>query len=997
MKSCYKLFVLCPLFLLCSGISWAQFTVTGIVTDAMTNEPLINANIYHQASGRGAATDTDGSFSINLPGQEATLRITYIGYITQEVNVSSTSNSINVALQPDVANLEELVITGLASSAKRENLANAVASISSEELTESVTPQTLDGALQGKLTGANIVQNSGAPGGGISIKLRGISTITGASEPLYIVDGVYMNNSAISNGSNTATAASTGGTVASTQDNPPNRIADLNPEDIESVEILKGASAAAIYGARANAGVIIITTKNGTPGETRVNLSQEIGFQTILNYVGIRDFNEERVRSTFGDAAAESFLEAQANGTLTNYEEEVYGETGMIRNSRVSLSGGSDKTSFFVAGGLQNEDGIIQNTGFERNSLRANIDHRLSDVVDVSLNTFYANTQDARGVTNNDNAGVSYGVALTSTLPWVNLFADENGNFPNNPTAGSNPLQTIALSDISGKTNRFTGGADISVNLIQDGPRLMQLLLRGGLDYYTNETRLYFPETLQFEQAGATATNGLYSQGNNTVFNTNLSAILLYNFQINRVEMTSQLGVTRLDFEEERETTQAINLVAGQANLEQAGNVNVFNRVLDQQDIGYFFQQEGNWNDRIIATAGIRLDQSSLNGDPNTLYAFPKGSVALNLANFDFWSVPEVSQLKLRAAYGESGGIPTPNTVTLQQPKFTVLQAANIDGATGSVINNTLGDDAIKPERSKEFETGIDLGLWDNRASLTATYYYKKVEDLVLTAQLPQSSGFVFQNTNAGELKNEGIELSLDLALIQRPAFVWTSTTNFWKNRAEITELGVPAFITGGFSTTLGAFKVEEGESPTQIVGRTPESPGTDVKLGDAEPDFQMSFLNHFTFLKNFEFSMLWHWKKGGENINLTNLLSDFGGTTFDYDDDSDGDGVINSTERINAFFNGDNTSVFIEDAGYLKLREISLYYTFPQTLTSQLYAGIRNLRIGVAAQNLLLFTDYTGYDPEVSNFGNNGISTGVDVAPFPSSKRFLFSVSLGL
>lgn len=997
MKKCYTILSLCLFLSLVTQGAWAQFTVTGSVTDASTEEPLISANIFHQPTGRGATTNTNGEFTLELPGESATIRVSFIGYVSQMVDVSASNNQITVALQPDVANLDELVVTGLASSVKRENLANAVASISGDELTESVTPQTLDGALQGKLTGANIVQNSGAPGGGFSIKLRGITTITGASEPLYIVDGVYMNNSAISNGSNTATAASTGGAVASSQDNPPNRIADLNPEDIESVEVLKGASAAAIYGARANAGVIIITTKKGIPGETRVNLSQEIGFQNTLNYVGIRDFTEERVRSTFGDAAAQSFLEAQENGTLTNYEEEVYGETGMIRNSRISLSGGSDKTSFFLAGALQNEDGIIKNTGFERNSIRANIDHTLSDFVDISLNTFYANSEDARGVTNNDNAGVSYGVALTSTLPWVNLFSDENGNYPNNPTAGSNPLQTIALSDISGKTNRFTAGSDISFNLIQEGPSLLQLLLRGGLDYYTNETTLYFPETLQFEQSGATATNGLFSQGNNTVLNTNVSAILLFNYQLNPIEMTSQLGITRLDFEEERETTQAINLVAGQANLEQAGNVNVFNRVLDQQDIGYFFQQEANWNDQVIATAGIRLDQSSLNGDPNTLYAFPKGSIALNLANFDFWSVPQMSQFKLRAAYGESGGIPTPGTVTLQQPKFTVLQAANIDGATGSVINNTLGDDTIKPERSKEFETGVDIGVWDNRVSLTATYYYKKVEDLILTAQIPQSTGFVFQNTNAGELKNEGIELSLDLAPIRRPNFSWTSTTNFWKNRAEITELGVPAFITGGFSTTLGAFKVEEGESPTQIVGRTPESPGTDVKLGDAEPDFQMSFMNRITFLKNFEFSMLWHWKKGGENINLTNLLSDFGGTTFDYDDDSDGDGVTNSTQRINAFFSGDNTTVFIEDAGYVKLREVSLYYTLPQTWTNQIYPGIRNLRLGVAGQNLLLFTDYTGYDPEVSNFGNNGISTGVDVAPFPSSKRFLFSVSLGL
>lgn len=997
MKLRYKLSLALGVVLLLCQATFAQFTVTGTVADANTGDLLVGANIFDPQSNRGTTTDANGAFSLSLPGQNATLRVSYIGYVSKNVDVQAdAASNLRIELSSDIANLEEVVVTGLASSVKRSNLANDVSSISADELTESVTPQTLDGALQGKLTGANIVQNSGAPGGGISIKLRGITTITGASEPLYIVDGVYMDNSAISNGSNTVTAASTSGALATDQDNAPNRIADLNPEDIESVEVLKGASAAAIYGARANAGVIIITTKKGLPGSTQINLTQEVGFQNILNYVGIRDFNEERVRTTFGDAEAQQFLDAQANGTLRNYEKEVYGKDGLLRNSRISLSGGDKKTRFFIAGSLQKEDGIIENTGFERNSIRANIDHKLTKLIDLSLNTFYSNSKDARGVTNNDNAGVSYGVALSSTLPWKNLFPDANGNYPNNPTAGSNPLQTIALSDINGTTNRFTGGSDVKVNLLQEGTKLLQLTLRGGLDYYTNQTELYFPETLQFEQSGITATDGLYSQGDNSLLNINLSAILLFNYQLSRVEMTSQAGISRFHSDENRQTTQALNLVAGQSNLEQAGNVNVFNRTLEQEDIGYFFQQEANWRDRVIATAGLRLDQSSLNGDPNTLYAFPKGSIAINLANFDFWTLDNVNQLKLRAAYGEAGGVPSANRVTLQQPKFTVLAAANIDGSAGSVINNTRGDDQIKPERSREFETGFDLGVLDSRVNFSATYYYKEVDDLILTANVPQSTGFNFQNTNAGTLKNEGIELSLSATPFQTRMINWTSTVNFWRNRAKITSLGVPAFITGGFSTGLGAFKVEKGQSPTQIVGRTPDSPGTDVKLGDAEPDFQMSFLNKVNFLKNFEFSMLWHWKQGGENVNLTNLLSDFGGTTFDYDDDSNGDGITNSAERINAFFSGTNTAVFIEDAGYLKLREVSLYYNVPTTFTEKIYSGIRNLKFGVSGQNLLLFTDYSGYDPEVSNFGNNGISTGIDVAPFPSSKRFLFNVSIG-
>ena len=588
-------------------------------------------------------------------------------------------------------------------------------------------------------------------------------------------------------------------------------------------------------------------------------------------------------------------------------------------------------------------------------------------------------------------------MALTSTLPWNNLLPDENGNYPNNPTAGSNPLQTIALSTIDETTNRFIGGANIRLNLLNDSGNSLQVNLSGGVDYYLLESVLYFPELLQFQQGGATATNGFFSRGNTTVLNTNLSATALFSTQISELGLTSQLGITRLDFDEDRELTQATNLVAGQANLEQAGNTSVFNRVLNQKDIGYFFQQEANFEDKLIGTIGIRFDQSSLIGDPNKLYAFPKASLAANINNFEFWSTDEVSQLKLRVAYGESGGIPNPNRVSLQQPRFTVLGPANIGGQTGSLIGGTRGNNEIKPERSKEFEAGFDLGFYENRINLEATYYNKTVEDLILTANVPQSTGFVNQIVNAGTLENNGVELALNVNPVRNPDISWNSRTSFFMNRAEITSLGVPAFITGGFSTTLGAFKIEEGESPTQIIGRTPSSPDTDVKLGDAEPDFRMSFFNEISFLGSFDFSMLWDLKQGGEGINLTNLLSDFGGTTFDYDQDSNGDGVLNSTERINAFFSGTNTAVFVEDTGYLKLREVALYYTLPVSSLRNIYDGIRNVKVGVSAQNLLLISDYSGYDPEVSNFGNNGISTGVDVAPFPSSRRVFFHFSIGL
>jgi TonB-linked SusC/RagA family outer membrane protein len=992
MKLTYKKLKLLLLLLTLSQVAFAQYTISGKVASARTSEALIGVNVVVKGTTNGVVTDVSGNYSIQVPTDNAVLTFSYVGFLPEEVPVNSNLGTVNVALVEDITNLDEVVVTGLASSIKRSNLANAVSTVSAEELTGTTVPQTLDAALYGKFTGANIVANSGAPGGGISMKLRGISTITGSSEPLYIVDGVYMDNSAISAGTNSVTAAGRATDVTSTQDNPSNRIADLNPEDIESIEILKGASAAAIYGARANAGVVIITTKRGKGGKTTINFAQDIGFNQILNPLGMRQYTDENVLEFFGPGELELYQRAKAEGRLIDYEKELYGNRGLITNTRINAQGGSEKTQFFISGSRQKEEGIIKNTGFGRNSIRANIDHKISNVFDFSINANYINSSANRGLTNNDNAGVSYGVALSSTPAWANLFPDERGVYPNNPYAASNPLQTRDLSTINEQTNRFIGGAALNANIFKTSKSFLKLNLRGGMDFFNSESTLHFPEILQWQISGVTATQGFYSRGNNVVFNTNSSAFLVFNTGTGDLNLNSQLGITRLDFSQERINTQATQLVGGQANLEQAAALNTFNRQLQSTDIGYVFQQEANFRDQIIATAGIRLDQSTLIGDPNKLYAFPKVSLAVNLNKFAFWNLASISQLKLRAAYGESGGIPSANSITLKQPKFTVLGSSNIGGYTGSLISNIQGDPNIRPERSREFETGIDVGVLNN-VNLEVTYYNKTVDDLILFTALPPSSGYTTFETNAGALNNKGLELALSATPLNGKNISWSSRASFWLNRSKITRLDVPPFPVGGFSSALGTFMIEEGESPTQIVGLVP---GEGVqKLGNAQPDFQLSWYNSVNFFKNFNFSMLWHWKQGGQNINLTQLLTDFGGTSPDYDRDDDGDGVPNGEQRAAAY--SIDARPFVEDATYLKLREVGLFYNVPVSVTKNILMGsISNIRVGVSGNNLLLFTNYNSYDPEVSNFGNNGVSSGVEVTPFPSARRMMFHLAIG-
>jgi outer membrane receptor protein involved in Fe transport len=531
------------------------------------------------------------------------------------------------------------------------------------------------------------------------------------------------------------------------------------------------------------------------------------------------------------------------------------------------------------------------------------------------------------------------------------------------------------------------------MNILQKENSQLRLKLTGGIDYYNNASTLYFPEYLQFTVNNQ---NGLYSRGNNVTFNTNASAFLIYNTSVNSIDLTTSVGINRLNQNRELLTTQAQQLVTGQANLQQAGTLAVFNRKLATEDIGYAFQQEANWKDKLIGTASLRLDKSSLNGDPNKLYAYPKFSLAVNIANFDFWKVEAISQLKLRSAYGEAGGVPNPNPTTLAQPVFTPLAASNTGGKTGSIIGPVLGDENIQPERSKEFEIGLDLGLFNNRVGLEATWYDKRIEDLILQAAMPPSSGFAAITTNLADAENKGIELSLTALVVNKTSVKWNTTLNWWQNRSELTRLDIPAFNPpgAGFGTGLGTVRLEEGKSLTQIVG-THGSPTVQV-LGNTAPDWEMSWSNTVTFLRDFSFSMLWHWKRGGNNINLTGLLTDFGGTSYNYDKILP-DGQRLGDARIAAFFSGQNASLYVEDSEYIKLREISLYYSVPKKALSALFRNtVQKVRFGVSGNNLLLISNYSSYDPEVSNFGSGGVIGGVEVTPFPNAKRVFFHLEIG-
>jgi len=979
------------LLLLIPSVTFSQSesVITGRISDA-ENNPIPFVDIVQKGTNNGVTSDFDGSYSITLNGDYGILRFSYLGFNSQEIEVNS-SQTLNITLEESLEALDEVVISGLASSIKRSNSANAVATVSAEELVGKTAAQTLDGALAGKFAGAQITKSSGAPGGGISVKLRGVTSINGNSQPLYIVDGVYVNNNSISGAGLNFVSGAAGGGNASSQDNPTNRIADLNPDDIANIEILKGASAAAIYGSRAAAGVVIITTKKGKSGDTKISLSQDFGFNTILNRLGQRTYTAEIAEAAFGEGNGALFTAARDNGTLTDFEDEIYGEQGLISNTSVNVSGGSDNTLFYAAFSNNEEDGIVDRTGYDRKSIRLNVNHTfLEGRAKIAVSTNYVDSESDRGFFNNDNTGTTIGVSLTSTPPWAQLQPDDNGNYPDNPFSSSNPLQTRDLITNREEVNRFITGATLDYNIFEKSNQDLDLQLRAGVDYYNLVNTAIFPKELQFQQVSNGGLNGVSALGTTENRDANFSAFLIHNYRAkNELTFTSQAGVTKQTFRRNTVRSIASDLIASETNLDQAGNINVTQFRQEQEDFGFFVQEQINYQDKLIGTLGLRGDKSSNNGDANEIFYYPKASIAANLNKFDFYNEDGiVNKLKVRAAYGEAGNF-APNGAL-----FTAFTNSLIGGQVGIVIPGTLGDPDISPERQKEFETGIDASFLDSRLNLSFTFYDKNVDDLILLANNESSSGFGSRFANAGSLNNTGFEVSVNASVIEKDDFSWNSDLIFFTNNSEITELDVDPFNLGGFGAGLGTFRIEEGKSATQIVGTNAD--GVLTVLGDAEPDFQMTLNNTLSY-KNFDLSFLWHWKQGGDNINLTTLLTDFGQTSPDYDSTGlDPSGTLSNGDfRIASFFGG-NATPFVEDASYLRLREIGLYYTIPSSVLERAFGKhISGVKIGASGNNLINIFDYNSYDPEVSNFGSNGLSTGVEVTPFPSSKRYLFHLKV--
>lgn len=1002
-------------------------TLRGKVIDGRGN-PLPGVSVVVRGTTQGATTDANGDYQLSVPAN-ARVGFSYIGFLSQEIAVGNQT-TLDVTLNEDTRQLEEVVVSGLATTVKRSNLANAVATISAKELTGTTTPVTTDGALQGKLAGANIVANSSVPGGGFNVQFRGVSTLgASASQPLFIVDGVYIDNGQYSNGRSAANKAAAGSSQ-STQDNNANRLADLNPDDIENIEVLKGSSAAAIYGTRANAGVVIITTKRGKGGKTTVSFGQDLGFSKALSYYGGADWTEQKLTDYFSNttnpdgtpnAAGVAALQAEitklqaarANGTYTNWERVIYGGTGAIRNTRLGITGGNEKTQFYVNGSVSNETGIIKNTGFQRYSLRANIDHKLTTWLDFGVNSNYIVSNNDRGWTGNDNSYVNYGYSLPYTRPYVNLNPDANGQYPDNANGvGENPLAIRDRATNNQKNNRFLQGFSVNARAINTANTSLTFRINGGLDYQNGFATIFLPSDLQSQRAEA---NPGFAQDTRTeVFNSNVQFSAIYTQAVldGRLNLTTSAGAVRLFKYLRSNYVRGTGLPAGVSNPSRGRVIDGFAEYQRNTDVGLFAQQDANYEDKIIGSVGIRFDKSTLNADFDRFYAFPRASLAVNTTRFGDWAGSTFSQLKLRVAYGQTAGLPTFGTT------YSQLQVVGVGGQGGLVPSTILGNTAIGPERATELEYGVDFGLFNGRVTGEFTLYNKKVFDLIQPLTTAPTTGVTSTQINAADLTNRGLEFSLGADVVRSANFSWFVQPIFWFNRSKITRLIIPERLTGGFGATFGQWRVKGPDpdgttySPTEIVGQPRLLPATDpnfatswTSYGDAQPKYELSLNQRITFLKNFEFSALLNYRHKFTVVSLTRLLWDEGGNTYDWNetDDYGNDGSTPNgvyrqgangrdpeTGRIKP---GVNPNVY----SFLKLREVALYYRVPSAVLRSAFRNVvSNVRVGVSGNQLLRWTDYTaGYDPENSNFGSLALGGGVDLGSSPAVRRVMFHIAV--
>lgn len=1009
------------LLLLFTGMAQAQnkrYTISGKVTDASNNSPVPGAVVKIMNTNLVTSTSSSGtySFSVDLAPGKYQIQISFIGFKSNIESVilgDNTTVQANSALSGDAVGLDEVIVTGTSQGTTRKQLGSYVSTVKGDDLNKAPSGNAL-ASLQGKTPGAQISQNSGDPAGGISVRLRGVSSVNSSSEPLYIIDGVIVNNST-TRVTNTSANYDGGNFVGSIGQN---RMVDISPSDIDHIEVLNGAAAAAIYGSRANAGVIQIFTKRGKTGEPQVSFSTSLTISEIRKQIEV---NQAPVR--FGDNAnsvtqdviqtvpptpgATPVLQtAKTPVTRYNYQDYIF-HTGVGTDNSVSVSGGNDNTKFYTSAGYFLNQGIIKNTDFKRMNFRANLDQKINNWAKMTAGFNYIHSD-----ANEKPDGNSFFSPMNSVTIIGNfhdIFArDVLGNLQAVGERGRvNPVSVI--EDIKQRqfTNRIIANLGLKLNPVKN----LTIDYTMGVDNSIQNGTTFIPPftynvSTGFYGGGASldpSLNGYASAANatTTLFNNELN--FTYDAKISDLlSSTTQLGGS---YQYQKDLYSLLN-GRGLAPFVQV--VNGASTVLANVDSrsefsisGAYLQQNFKYKDHLFVTGAIRVDQSTVFGEDNRTQFYPKANVSYVLSSADYWKDFGVSSwwnaFKLRAAYGQSGNL----TGIGAYDRFNIYSPSALNSKTSLTSLATLANTGVKPERQKELEIGTDMSFFNNRLGLTFSYYNKNVTDLLLPVVIAPTTGFSSLLDNiSGTLKNKGIELMLTGVPVKTEDFSWTSTLIYNRNRNKIegsgaqrlisTNAGAPVSITDGYP--VGVFygtyfeRTSTGDIATNPAGiplTAGQAAGNVLRkvIGDPNPDYTGSFVNDFTY------------KKLSLHIQLDAVQ---GGDVWNADwrtRQGVGNGKVAEAEQLGQLPRGYVAGAYnveewrIDDGSFVKLREISLSYNIGKV------KFVKDLTINISGRNLVSWDNYKGYDPELNAGGQSTILRNIDFGAVPIPRTFSFGL----
>ena len=989
-----------------------EITITGVVLDKDSNEPLIGASVMEVDTENGITSDFDGKFSLQV-SESASIKISYIGYKVQTLLASE--EFMTIYMESDAAVVDEVVIVGYGSQ-RKSDLTGAISSIGAKELKQ--LPSTgLEQALQGRSAGVYITQNSGAPGGAMSIKIRGSgSTLT--TEPLYVIDGIPITND------NAGTSNLRDGQGQNT-----NALTTINPNDIESIEILKDASATAIYGSRAANGVVIITTKKGAVGKTNVSYEVYAGTQSLYKEIpmmNLRNYAEYLNDINLGDIEELENLELIGDGT--DWQDVIFRDAYM-QNHQVSFSGGSEQTRFSASLGYHDKEGIVQGSSFQRYSGRLNIDQTIGKFR-FGMNLMVSRTSE--DIVFNDNTnGVIYTALLTPPLVPDRRLDGTFGVAPSGENivlTFDNPLaNAIEISDVNAKT-RLLGSLYGEVDLT---PWLKYRTELATDLLFTNHNR-FEPS---FERGNQSKRSKVTRNPSNSTYWNN-KHLLTFDHQFNPSNKLTLL--TGFEAQEGRynwlfavrENLPTNNI--NELSLGDAATQNVVGGAGHWALLSYFGRLNYNLKERYLLTTTFRADGSSRFGPNNRYGYFPSVAAAWRISNEDFMKrFDKIYNMKLRVGYGAVGNqeIGLYSFLSRLNPVDVVIGDVRTTAFTPANIANP----DVRWESSIQTNIGLDLGLFSNRIEIVVDAYRKLSSDMLLESILPATAGSLAPPfVNIGEMVNTGLEFSLNTQNTIG-VFNWKTSANISFNRNVVTELGDNGFI-AGVVQSLPITRTVEGEPIGQYFGHQVEGifkdaeevassafqeSGTragDIKfvdlnedgviddadrtfIGSPIPDYTVNIINDINY-RNWDFSLFFRGVFGNEVYNM--LKRDIAGTgawhnqSIIVEDRWTPTNPDGTEPRATGFDPNNNRRVsdrFVEDGSFIRLQNVSLGYTLPSQTLNKI--NVSRVRLYLSGQNLITFTEYSGYDPEIGSFNQNPLVNGVDNGRFPVARSFTIGANV--